>query len=139
VDKFKAVTKRKFPSSVLELVPYFEKPIDPAILQRYKVTQRLEANLIKPSIHFITETSPIDDEYDHRYNVHEGGGYGSAGGGTAWIDDFFGKLQKAGQEYARNHGGNGPTSLGLLGPYMNPPLSPEKLTKLLNTEKPGKP
>lgn len=137
LEKFKAVTQTKFPSSVLELGPYFEKPIDPAILERYKVAQRGDVNLNQPVNRFITEKIPIDDEYDKRYSVGENRGYGSSGGGSAWIDNFFEKLQTAAREYARNHDGRVPLPLGLVGPYMNPPLSPEKLNKLLNTEKPA--
>ena len=63
-----------YPKSISELQAFFSSPIDPAILQRYEIEPASDFSKIQAKYSpksrtegfVITQTAPIDEEFDHR-------------------------------------------------------------------------
>lgn len=59
----------QLPDDLSRLRPYFEKPVDDAILQRYKLLRTGSAKGLGPSDWVIAEKAPVDREYDTRFKM----------------------------------------------------------------------
>ena len=58
-----------FPTDLAELLPYFEKPIDPRMLDRWTILPQKdvrEFQLAEPHEKLITQAAPIDERFDRR-------------------------------------------------------------------------
>jgi serine/threonine protein kinase/tetratricopeptide (TPR) repeat protein len=67
----------RFPASLAQLQPFFQPPVDEAILQRYEIVPHEKV----PEAHWggdwvVTEKSPVDKDYDRRLVVGAEGGWG---------------------------------------------------------------
>jgi hypothetical protein len=93
----------------------------------------------------VLEKTPIDEDFDQRHGVNagrmaDGSGWGvvpGSFGGTgpaAWIDDYDNRVRHARADYTRDHPGAPKAGLAELAPYIDPPLDPAKLQKLINLE-----
>lgn len=119
--KYQAVAGNQVPASILALAPYFDPPVDQAMLAQYEVvmsTSRSPATLV------FRPRAPVDAVYEHRATWDGRGGILSNGNPTAWITDFFEREQKALRAYALAHPLNPDTRLPQLAPYFDPPLPP---------------
>lgn len=137
----------QLPPDLLSLRPLFNTPIDATILDRYKLTQtgRLAPDSV-PKDPVILEKSPVDEDFDSRRGVQvarmaDGSGWGAVGGGfggspgpAAWIDGYQARLKRARTDFAQANPGIAPPGLADLAPYLNPPLDPATLQKLLARE-----
>src|ERR1019366_93446 len=74
--KFAKASDKPFPTDLSQLQPYFESPVDAAILQRWEI---LPAGATIPGIGnagpLVTQKAPVDDLLDRRWAV---GLWGSA-------------------------------------------------------------
>ncbi len=74
IAKFARANDKQFPSDLLQLQPYFDPPMDPAILQRWEI---LPAGATIPGIGnegpLITQKAPVDALLDRRFAVFSGG------------------------------------------------------------------
>jgi serine/threonine protein kinase/Tfp pilus assembly protein PilF len=71
------VNHGQFPANLAQLQPFFQPPVDEAILQRYEIVPHEKV----PDAHWggdwvVTQKSPVDKEYDRRLVVGAEGGWG---------------------------------------------------------------
>ena len=59
----------QLPAELADLRPYFEKPVDDAVLQRYKLLRTGSAKELGPSDWVIAERAPVDQEHDTRLKL----------------------------------------------------------------------
>jgi hypothetical protein len=134
------------PDSVVALAPYFDGPVEPAALDRYKMMLTGKADPTRrPGAPTILEKTAVDEEYDLRVGVNigrmaNGSGWGAVRGSfgglgpVAWIDDYQDRLKQARADFAREHPGVSGAGLAQVAPYFNPPIDPAKLQKILARE-----
>ncbi|HWQ93250.1 MAG TPA: sigma-70 family RNA polymerase sigma factor [Clostridia bacterium] len=117
--KFKQTTKRYFPADLEELKPYINSQLNPDVLDnmfaRYEI---LPASAV-PSVflggdQILSERTPVDEEYDHRYVVGGSGSYGA----TSFKPSLLETLFPAARAYASAHQGKEPTDPGQLTDYV---------------------
>jgi len=142
LGKYLRASGGQLPPTALTLAGYFTEPVDLAIFQRYEVVRTGNvSDLPDRTLSVIREKAPVDKDYDSRYGVdgnaiQSGGGFGNA---RTWVNDpdgYDGMIQHARAAYARANNGAKTTSLEQLAPYINPPLSPAALRKLIDLEQP---
>ncbi len=125
LKKYSAENGGGFPGDPTQLAPYFEDPIDPAVLQRYAVVPR-SSELMggKTGDEFIVTRAPVDPQYDYSTVIGaRGNGYmGPQKPNTirGMLDAFF----------AANHG-QVLTSYAQLAPYATTPAQQATLQKAL--------
>ena len=72
-----AANHGQFPSNLAQLQPFFQPPVDEAILQRYEIVPHEKV----PDAHWggdwvVTQKKPVDKDYDRRLVVGAEGGWG---------------------------------------------------------------
>ena len=138
--RYVAANQGMLPTDILQLVPEFESPPDPGMLQRYQMQRTGRASEVAPGDDAIVETRLIDEPYESRYHVLATGGYGSES--TTGTEDPTLALaaQKAYRAFQQAH----PevplkdVNVPMVLPYFNPPLDPaqqKKLTELVKKAK----
>jgi hypothetical protein len=144
--KYVNATNGELPQDLTALVPYFDRPIDPAILERYKMVRTGNLTGVPNSMEpVILEKAPIDEDFDSRQGLQVsrmsdgtrwGAVQGSFGGlgPAAWIDGYEERVQRARAEFTRANPGTSTPRLGQLAPYFDPPIDPAKLEKLIARE-----
>lgn len=140
----------ELPPDVLALATYFNPPMDPAILGRYKMTRSGNMAALASELHasdaVVLERSPVDEDFDTRHGVNvgrmgDGSGWGVVPGSfgglgpTAWIDDYQDRLKRAQADFSREHPGAKPNGLADVVSYMNPPLDAAVAEKIIQAEK----
>jgi RNA polymerase sigma factor (sigma-70 family) len=63
----------QLPGDVLQLKPYFDPPVDEAILQRYEMLHSGRLSDVPSSDSLIAERAPVDEKYDLLYKIGAGG------------------------------------------------------------------
>src|SRR5439155_24024541 len=115
-----------------QLKPFFDKPVDDAILRRYSLLQTGKASDVPAGEYLVTETAPpVDDEYDTVYKISMNGINSSS------VNRTEDSLKQAGMEYAQAHGGLLPTDPSQLAPYLKQPIDPAVVQKTLDKVPPG--
>lgn len=71
--KYVAVTAGRLPLGVDALAPYFNPPMEPAILQEYEVVRMSDGHAPPAGVSFIRQRSVVDADYDSRYGVDASG------------------------------------------------------------------
>jgi hypothetical protein len=138
LGKFTKAANDQLPLTTTELAPYFDPPIDNAMLQRYAMI-RTGSTANARGLQAIQEKAPIDEDYDTRYQVGVGGGTGSMNPPIAWIENFQTLEQQAYKAYAKANNGASPAKTSQLIPYFDPPLAPATVEKLIKAESERKP
>jgi len=123
--KYEEANGSEPPTAIMQLSPYFDSPIEEAILQRYTVPPPVPG---QPgwARKVIVETSRVDDDYDTKMTIQEGGGTGFES--TSQLQDA---MRQADVDYARANGGKFPSDQMQLVPYL-PQAMVEKFTKLMD-------
>jgi hypothetical protein len=125
----------ELPPNVFALATYFEKPVDPAILQRYEMIKSGNVKDIpKKTAAVLREKAAVDQEFDIRLQVDANGVQGRPGGITAWIEGYWDRYAAARDEFKRAHNGATTTDVAQLVPFMQPPLTPAQLQMVLRFE-----
>ena len=125
----------ELPPNVFALATYFEKPIDPAILQRYEMIKSGNVkNIPKRTAAVLREKTPVDQEFDMRLQVDANGVQGRPAGITAWIEGYSDRHAAAREEFKRVHNGATTMDLAQLAAFMNPPLTPAQFEMVLRFE-----
>jgi RNA polymerase sigma factor (sigma-70 family) len=122
----------QLPADMSQLKPYFQKPVDDAMLARYSLLQSGKATEVPSGQYVIAETAlPVDDEYDtvHRLTM--------AGINTSTFNRIEEIVKQAGTKFAEANNGILPTQPSQLEPYLKEPLDPSKIQKVLNKVPPG--
>ncbi len=131
------------PPNVEALGPYFDPPVDSAILPRYEILRSGNMkDLPKEGLMIVREKAAIDEDFDGRFGLYTNGGpFTVAGGGNnarTWISDpdgYDGMISKARVQFARANNGAKAAGLEQLAPYIDPPLAPEKLKQLIDLDR----
>jgi RNA polymerase sigma factor (sigma-70 family) len=73
--KYRQANAGQFPADLSQLKPYFESPVDDAILQRYEILPATELPGLKLKDEWMVtqRTPPLDADYDHRYGIDSSG------------------------------------------------------------------
>jgi hypothetical protein len=132
--QFKTAHAQSLPASPLDLAPFLPAPADPTMLGRYAIFHD-GATASGRNDWIIRETVALDADYDSRHSVGSSGGYGSSSGFSAWQTDLAPRLQRARQAYTTANQGTQPTSIAQVVPFIDPPLPPATLEKLLQAER----
>ena len=113
-----------FPTDPSQLAPYFDSPVDPAVLQRYAVIPT-NSDLMdgkKPGTGFVVTRNPVDPKYDYSLvlSARGNGSMGPQGPNTlrSLLDAFF--AAKTGQTL---------TSYDELAPYATTPAEQAALQR----------
>jgi len=59
----------QLPADLAQLKPYFETPVDDAVLTRYQLLVTGSANTLNPGDYIMTEKAAVDRDYDERYEM----------------------------------------------------------------------
>jgi len=133
LKKFMQATNGQLPRTTLDLANFFEPPVDLAMLQRYEMIPAGQTGGTK-TYWAIREISPVDENFDNRFQIAANGAGMWASGPAAWTNGFSESHQRAKQQYAAANGGVAPPSLTAALPYFDPPLDPALVEKLLHAE-----
>lgn len=120
----------QFPTDLAELQPYFESPLDAAILNRWEIVpQSTLPNQSMGGDWVITEKSPIDS-FDNRWAIGPSG-YGNASYQSAEVNNAIELLNPALKAYAAANNGKQPADPADLLPYLTTPEQQAAYQKLL--------
>ncbi len=141
LQKHLAATNGQLPPTPQALYAYFIRPIDPSFFQRYEMVETGNVHDL-PAANgqrtVIREIAPVDEDYDARYGVNaQGMRTVAAGNARAWVDapdGYDGMVSRARAEFAKANNGAKAAGLEQLAPFINPPLAPAKLQKLIDLE-----
>jgi hypothetical protein len=118
----------QMPTDLAQLQPYFDSPVDDAILQRWEIAPANKVRgLMLGGNSIITQKAPVDDIFDTLYGI------GPSGFGTAdFLNTEFGNtLEPVNEAYMAAHNGQtGATSVQLL-PYATTPEQQAAVQKLI--------
>jgi RNA polymerase sigma factor (sigma-70 family) len=119
---------KQLPTDLAQMRPYFETPLDDAILQRWEVAP---ASTVKSlglgGDVIITQRAPVDDVFDTRYGI---GPFGS--GSTDFLSREVAPVMDPVWEAFRNkHNGEWPDDVAQLKPYVTTPEQQVALEKLM--------
>ncbi|MBA4150310.1 MAG: sigma-70 family RNA polymerase sigma factor [Verrucomicrobia bacterium] len=118
VQEFMAKNDKNFPTDVSQLRPYFDPPVDDAILERYGIIPSFKISGFEGWM--LTQKSAVDEEFDTR-NWISADGYGSSSGRNAWddrLDKALRSIKPAMQAYAAANPGKKSSDLNGLLPYL---------------------
>jgi RNA polymerase sigma factor (sigma-70 family) len=88
LDEYLRANNGQLPTDPSQLKPYFEVPVDDAVLQRYRMLHSGNVNdLPKDTIYVISEKAPVDRDYDSHFYVGPHGRSGSWGTGRGASGD----------------------------------------------------
>lgn len=124
----------QLPTDLAQLQPYFDSPLDDAILQRWEIAP---ANIIQ-SLRMggdvvITQKAPVDEVFDTRFGI---GPHGF--GQTEFLpDETFVTLHPVYDAYRAAHNGQWQTDMSQLVPYVKTPEQQAALQKLILKDSAG--
>jgi hypothetical protein len=122
----------QLPQDLAQLKPYFDKPVDDAVLQRYQLLQTGPLNAVPPDQYLVADVAPlIDEERDAVYHFSLNGTSSQSG------SPFEEAVKDAGIKFAQAHNDLLPTDPSQFTPYLKQPVPPEKIQQVLNKIPPG--
>ncbi len=123
LKKYLDANNQEFPTDLLQLQPYFQAPVDEAILQRYAILPKEQIpNLGMGGKYIISPAVPVDAELDGRVGIGPNG-WGTVGA-DAWnspIDAAIKTLDPVMKAYAAANSGREPAKPEELLPYLETP------------------
>lgn len=122
--KLEAAGATNVADTPLMLAPYFDPPVDRALLEQYEFTNRIvtKGGVPTPVVSYRPK-APVDDLFEFRSTMDSRqGGIGGGGNPTAWMADFFSRQQRAIQAFRAAQPGVPIPSLRGLAPYFDEPL-----------------
>jgi RNA polymerase sigma factor (sigma-70 family) len=126
LQKYMKANGGKFPTDLSQLQPYFESPVDNAILQRWAIVPSSQVpNLKYGGDWLITQKAAVDEEYDSRVGMGPTG-HGVVGAG---FDPSIKTLEAVAKAFKAANPGRQPTGISDLLPYANTPEQQAALRK----------
>jgi RNA polymerase sigma factor (sigma-70 family) len=120
----------QLPADLSQLMPYFQTPVDEAILQRYSLLQTGKLSEAAAGQYLVAETAPpVDDTYDTAFRISLNG--------TLTTSFSQNAIENAALQYAQANNGLLPTDPSQLAPYLKQPIDPAETQKFLNRVPPG--
>ena len=124
----------KLPADVVELIPCFKTPFDPALLQRYQMMPPGD-----PLGEAIAERSPVDIDFDARHSISTKGRNGYS---DSWFEWSFNRAGlQATHEFSAANNGQKPKTGDEVMPYVRDPTAKLVFEAIAQFRKdhPGKP
>jgi RNA polymerase sigma factor (sigma-70 family) len=118
----------QMPTDLVQLQPYFDSPVDDAILQRWEIAPASTVqSLGMGGDVIITQKAPVDDVFDTRYGIGPNG-FGS----TDFLpNEIFETMKPVFDAYRAAHNGQWQTEMSQLLPYATTPEQQTALQKLM--------
>src|SRR6202012_5330178 len=120
VAKYMNANNHQFPTELAQLQPYFDTPMDAAILQRWQIVPEVELPNQKFGDWMITQKAPVDQELDQRWAIGANG-YGAASYSSADIAGLQTTLDPVLKADAAANGGKEPSDPSQIVPYLTTP------------------
>ena len=125
LKKFTQANNGLLPDSVSDLRPYFDPPVDDAVLQRYEMLYAGKLNDVPSGENLVAEKAPVDDEYDTLHEISTNGYCVSDASfsrykSIAELHELRDRnaLKQSMIDYAAANNGQEPTDLSQLSPYV---------------------
>jgi hypothetical protein len=117
------------PTGLTELAPYFDTPVDGAVLGRYEILARGNYGGVGPKALLLGEISGVDDDFDSVLCVSKTGIL------RLTSDRTVTEMQRALHRYLAAEAGRVPDSVMALAPYLKTVIGNDVLSKyLINSE-----
>ena len=117
----------QLPQDLAQLKPFFNKPVDDAVLQRYQLLQTGALNSLSHDQYLVADVAPlIDEDRDAVYRFSLTGTSSHSG------SPFEDAIKEAGVQFAQAHNDLLPTDPAQLVPYLKQPVPPEKIQQALS-------
>jgi hypothetical protein len=129
LKKYVEANDEQFPKDLSQLQPYFDSPMDDAILQRWEIVPaKTVENIHLGGDAILTQKAPVDDVFDMRFVIGQEGNTGRVD--FFWLEN--GESPKSVYEaYGAAHNGQGPDDVTQLKPYVTTPEQRAALEKLI--------
>jgi hypothetical protein len=112
------------PTELAQLKPYFDPPVDDAMLQRYLYRPSKQHDNLSEIM--VKETAPpVDAEYDTRHEI------GLNSGGVANVNLIRDTVSSAIQSYLQANNGRRPSGPAEIAPYLKEPVDAALVQKYL--------
>jgi hypothetical protein len=131
--KYIAANQNKRPASVEVLGAYFDEPVDPAIIERYTLVDR-PSTAPGMVLWAVANKTPIDSDYDARYQLFGSGGMTIQSGPLAWNPELLERYRAAAGRFRQASPNQAARNLEALLPYFDPPLEPKWAERLRKSE-----
>jgi hypothetical protein len=120
------------PANWEQLKPYLTTPVEDDILSRYHLLQSGNVANVARGQYLVGETAPpVDDEYDTTFK------FGLNDVSSTSSNSVEDAVKRAGIRYAQANQGLLPTDPTQLAPYLDQPLDPAKIQRVLAKVPPG--
>ena len=107
--------------------PFFDKPVDDAVLARYKLLQTGKLSDVPDGQYLVADVAPpIDPDHDAWFGFTVNGTSSHTGNPAEEL------VKDAGVQFAEAHNGQLPTDPSQIVPYLKQPVSPEQIQRVLN-------
>jgi len=133
LQKFAEANDGMMPASLEALQPYFDAPVDPAVIARYQLTQTSGRLAEMGNEHnLIVEIAPaVDEEYDSRFK------FGVKGTTSSTYSQISEELQKAAMAYAEANSGRLPRNPTDFSGFLAHPIDSGRVQQFLAGIPPG--
>ena len=119
----------QFPTDLAQLQPYFDSPVDAAILDRWQIAPGDTVPSVGVGDIIVTQKGPpIDEVFDARLVLGSGGGQGST---DFLLPETREAMEPVFQAYRAAHNGQWQTDLSELQPYATTPEQQAALQKMI--------
>jgi RNA polymerase sigma factor (sigma-70 family) len=120
------------PTDLSQLQPYFDPPVDPALLGRYQLLKTGNLSEFGKDQRFIAEVAPpVDEEYDSRFE------FGLGGTDSHSVNKTEDALEAAATAYANANNGLLPKDPSQVMAYLQQAIDPVRVQKFLAQIPPG--
>ena len=123
LKKYLAANDNVLPVDLLQLKPYFNVPVDDAMLQRYKLLQQGKPVEQEP---LVESAVWADEEHDSNHEITLSG---ASGGRFNRVRDT---ISSAARAFANDNNGQKPTEPSQLSPYLKKPIEAATVQKYLD-------
>jgi RNA polymerase sigma factor (sigma-70 family) len=132
LTKYLEANDGALPADWSQLKPYFQTPVDDAILQRYALAQSGKLADVQSDAFLVSEKAPpVDAEFDSRYEFNMNGTRSSS------VNPINNAIEEAALQFAEANNGLLPKEPSQLAPYLNTPVEPAEVQKILSRIPPG--
>ena len=117
----------QFPTDLAQLQPYFDSPMDAAILDRWTIESQEAVPSVGVGNPIITERAPVDEVFDQRLVFSQTGS-----GSTDFLNQaIWGTMQPVFEAYRAAHNGQWQTDFSQLLPYATTPEQQAAVQKMI--------
>jgi len=117
----------QLPTDLAQLKPFLPATVDDSVLARYSLLERGKLPVLPKGQYLVAETAqPVDEEYDtvQRFSLN--------GINSSTVNRVEEAVKQAGIQFAQANQGMLPTDAAQLAPYLNQPLDPASIQKVLS-------